>query len=76
MRMSRPSEHGADSVRASTWVCRLVALTCLLADKAGTRFMCTVESPIHENIKRKIVESTEQDTVHIFRLVLDLQDVL
>ncbi|KAK7056760.1 hypothetical protein VNI00_002477 [Paramarasmius palmivorus] len=33
----------------------------------GTRFMCTVESPIHENIKKKIVESTEQDTVHIFR---------
>lgn len=33
----------------------------------GTRFLCTVESPIHENIKKKIVESTEQDTVHIFR---------
>ena len=24
-------------------------------------------SPIHENIKRKIVQSTERDTVHIFR---------
>ncbi|THV05289.1 2-nitropropane dioxygenase [Dendrothele bispora CBS 962.96] len=33
----------------------------------GTRFMCTVESPIHENIKRKIVASTERDTIHIFR---------
>lgn len=33
----------------------------------GTRFMCTVESPIHENIKKKIVESTEQDTIHILR---------
>ncbi|ETW81768.1 hypothetical protein HETIRDRAFT_440070 [Heterobasidion irregulare TC 32-1] len=33
----------------------------------GTRFMCTVESPIHQNIKEKIVQSTEQDTVHIFR---------
>jgi len=33
----------------------------------GTRFMCTVESPIHERIKAKIVKSTEQDTVHIFR---------
>jgi len=33
----------------------------------GTRFMCTVESPIHQNIKEKIVASTEQDTVHIFR---------
>lgn len=29
--------------------------------------MCTVESPIHQNIKDKIVASTEQDTVHIFR---------
>jgi len=33
----------------------------------GTRFMCTVESPIHENIKQVIVNSAEQDTVHIFR---------
>ncbi|KAG8827831.1 hypothetical protein FRC17_007710 [Serendipita sp. 399] len=33
----------------------------------GTRFMCTVESPIHDNIKRTIVEASETDTVHIFR---------
>ncbi|KAG5638161.1 hypothetical protein H0H81_001457 [Sphagnurus paluster] len=33
----------------------------------GTRFMCTVESPIHQNIKEKIVASSEADTVHIFR---------
>ncbi|KAJ6508853.1 putative 2-Nitropropane dioxygenase [Mycena sanguinolenta] len=33
----------------------------------GTRFMCTVESPIHENIKKTIVASSEKDTVHIFR---------
>ncbi|KAJ4482173.1 inosine monophosphate dehydrogenase [Lentinula aciculospora] len=33
----------------------------------GTRFMCTVESSIHEHIKHKIVQSTERDTVHIFR---------
>ncbi|KAJ3828773.1 hypothetical protein F5880DRAFT_1527906 [Lentinula raphanica] len=33
----------------------------------GTRFMCTVESSVHENIKQKIVESNETDTVHIFR---------
>ncbi|GJE96538.1 nitronate monooxygenase [Phanerochaete sordida] len=33
----------------------------------GTRFMCTVESPIHQNIKDKIVASSETDTVHIFR---------
>jgi len=33
----------------------------------GTRFLCTVESPIHQKIKEKIVASNEQDTVHIFR---------
>lgn len=33
----------------------------------GTRFMCTVESPIHQAIKEKIVASTERDTTHIFR---------
>ncbi|TYJ52459.1 hypothetical protein B9479_006934 [Cryptococcus floricola] len=33
----------------------------------GTRFMCTAESPIHQNIKEKIVASTERDTIHIFR---------
>nr|KIR88666.1 2-nitropropane dioxygenase [Cryptococcus tetragattii IND107] len=33
----------------------------------GTRFMCTVESPIHQKIKEKIVHSTEKDTIHIFR---------
>ncbi|EMD35314.1 hypothetical protein CERSUDRAFT_116117 [Gelatoporia subvermispora B] len=33
----------------------------------GTRFMCTAESPIHQNIKDKIVASTEADTIHIFR---------
>ncbi|KAN0087680.1 hypothetical protein V8E55_006301 [Tylopilus felleus] len=33
----------------------------------GTRFMCTMESPIHHDIKKKIVASTEQDTIHIFR---------
>ncbi|KAI0035197.1 hypothetical protein K488DRAFT_43771 [Vararia minispora EC-137] len=33
----------------------------------GTRFMCTVEAPIHQNIKEKIVASSEQDTEHIFR---------
>jgi NADH:quinone reductase (non-electrogenic) len=29
--------------------------------------MCTVESPVHDNIKQTIVRSTEQDTIHIFR---------
>ncbi|CAO1638468.1 unnamed protein product [Sympodiomycopsis kandeliae] len=33
----------------------------------GTRFMCTVESPIHSKIKDVIVKSSEADTIHIFR---------
>lgn len=33
----------------------------------GTRFMCTVESPIHENIKREIVNAKETDTVLMLR---------
>ncbi|KAI0676521.1 inosine monophosphate dehydrogenase [Trametes maxima] len=33
----------------------------------GTRFLCTVESPIHQNIKDTIVAATERDTTHIFR---------
>ncbi|KAF8635796.1 hypothetical protein AX15_000003 [Amanita polypyramis BW_CC] len=33
----------------------------------GTRFMCTAESSIHQNIKDTIVASTERDTIHIFR---------
>jgi len=30
----------------------------------GTRFMCTKESTIHENIKRVIVDSDERATTH------------
>jgi len=33
----------------------------------GTRFMATEEAEIHPNIKQKIIDSTEQDTIHIFR---------
>jgi NAD(P)H-dependent flavin oxidoreductase YrpB (nitropropane dioxygenase family) len=33
----------------------------------GTRFMATVEAPIHQNIKDTIVKAREQDTTHIFR---------
>ncbi|KAG1872518.1 hypothetical protein DFJ58DRAFT_762081 [Suillus subalutaceus] len=43
----------------------------------GTRFMCTVERyvPIHQNIKEKIVASTEYDTTHIFlsQQVVDIE---
>jgi NAD(P)H-dependent flavin oxidoreductase YrpB (nitropropane dioxygenase family) len=47
----------------------LAAALALGADgvNMGTRFVCTVESSVHENIKQKIVDSTEQDTTHIFR---------
>jgi nitronate monooxygenase len=47
----------------------LVAALALGADAVnmGTRFMCTVESPIHENIKRHIVEADERQTDMIFR---------
>jgi nitronate monooxygenase len=47
----------------------LVAALALGADAVnmGTRFMCTAESPIHENIKQRIVESDERQTDMIFR---------
>ena len=47
----------------------LVAALALGADgvNMGTRFMCTVESPIHHNIKQAIVEGSELGTELIFR---------
>ncbi|KAI8075087.1 hypothetical protein BC940DRAFT_287403 [Gongronella butleri] len=33
----------------------------------GTRFMCTAESPIHENIKQAIVDADETQTTLVFR---------
>jgi len=47
----------------------LVAALALGADaiNMGTRFMCTVESPIHENVKQQIVEADERQTDLIFR---------
>lgn len=33
----------------------------------GTRFMCTQESPIHQNIKETLVGADEKSTTHIFR---------
>ncbi len=33
----------------------------------GTRFMCTKEAPVHENIKKAIVSGSETDTELIFR---------
>ncbi|GAA3137437.1 nitronate monooxygenase family protein [Rhodococcus sp. (in: high G+C Gram-positive bacteria)] len=47
----------------------LAAALALGADgiNMGTRFMCTQESPIHENIKKQIVGASELDTQLIFR---------
>ncbi|MEU6646156.1 nitronate monooxygenase family protein [Saccharomonospora sp. NPDC046836] len=47
----------------------LVAALALGADgvNMGTRFMCTQESPIHSEIKKHIVASTEHDTALLFR---------
>ncbi|PUU74453.1 hypothetical protein B9Z19DRAFT_1092834 [Tuber borchii] len=33
----------------------------------GTRFMCTAEAPIHENVKKAIVAATEDDTELLLR---------
>ena len=33
----------------------------------GTRFMATDEAPIHDNVKRQIVQNDERDTVLVFR---------
>jgi NAD(P)H-dependent flavin oxidoreductase YrpB (nitropropane dioxygenase family) len=33
----------------------------------GTRFVCTEEAPLHENIKQALVNATERDTNLIFR---------
>jgi nitronate monooxygenase len=47
----------------------LVAALALGAEgiNMGTRFMCTQEAPVHENIKRTIVAKTEADTCLILR---------
>ena len=33
----------------------------------GTRFMCTVEAPIHVNVKKAIVDASEHDTELVLR---------
>jgi nitronate monooxygenase len=47
----------------------LVAALALGAEGAnmGTRFLATVEAKVHDNVKRKIVENTERDTVLVGR---------
>ncbi|WP_109529372.1 MULTISPECIES: NAD(P)H-dependent flavin oxidoreductase [Nocardia] len=47
----------------------LVAALALGADgiNMGTRFVATTEAPVHENVKRRLVEASEHDTDLIFR---------
>ncbi|KAI0129464.1 hypothetical protein BJ170DRAFT_273521 [Xylariales sp. AK1849] len=47
----------------------LAAALCLGAEgvNMGTRFMCTVEAPIHNNIKETIVKASETDTALVMR---------
>ncbi|KAI1256368.1 hypothetical protein MGN70_001492 [Eutypa lata] len=47
----------------------LAAALCLGAEgiNMGTRFLCTVEAPIHENIKKQIVRADEADTALVMR---------
>lgn len=47
----------------------LAAALCLGAEgiNMGTRFMCTVEAPIHHNIKETIVKAQETDTALVMR---------
>lgn len=47
----------------------LVAALALGADAVnmGSRFLATVESPIHDNVKQQIVQNTERDTELMFR---------
>ncbi|MFJ9707254.1 NAD(P)H-dependent flavin oxidoreductase [Streptomyces sp. NPDC101234] len=47
----------------------LVAALALGADgvNMGTRFLATVEAPVHDNVKRRLVEADERGTDLIFR---------
>ena len=49
----------------------LVAALALGCDGAnmGTRFMATLEAPIHENVKKQIVANDERATNLIFRTI-------
>ncbi|MFT3931229.1 MAG: nitronate monooxygenase family protein [Spongiibacteraceae bacterium] len=56
----------------------LAAALALGADgiNMGTRFCATVEAPIHENIKKMMVEKSERDTNLIFRTLHNTGRVL
>jgi NAD(P)H-dependent flavin oxidoreductase YrpB (nitropropane dioxygenase family) len=42
----------------------------------GTRFMCTVEAPIHEKVKQALMNASERDTNLIFRTMRNTSRVL
>ncbi len=42
----------------------------------GTRFMCTREAPVHDNIKQALMRATERDTNLIFRTMRNTARVL
>lgn len=56
----------------------LAAALALGADgiNMGTRFCATVEAPIHENVKKMMVDKTERDTNLIFRTLHNTGRVL
>lgn len=41
----------------------------------GTRFMATKEAPIHDGIKKALVDADERDTTHIFRTLRNTERV-
>jgi NAD(P)H-dependent flavin oxidoreductase YrpB (nitropropane dioxygenase family) len=42
----------------------------------GTRFMCTREAPVHDNIKQALVRASERDTLLMFRTMHNTARVL
>merc|ERR1719160_2425812 len=56
---------------------QLVAALAMGAEgvNMGTRFMATKEAPIHDNIKKALVEADETMTTHIFRSVSNTERV-
>ena len=56
----------------------LVAALALGADgmNMGTRFMATVEAPVHDNVKRALVAASELDTRLVMRPLRNTERVL
>lgn len=56
----------------------LVAALALGADgiNMGTRFIATTEAPVHENVKKAIVDATERDTRLVMRSLKNTERVM